>query len=365
VGGACRAKLSTCGSFTILTQARFILVDNRPPAASAAQPRLTFTVLAGGSLANGTAAPLGNGTYEAHFPLQSLGAHVLAVFLDGAQIPNSPFLLDVAQRACPAGSLRVPDAAGACVCASGAVEVAGSCAAAAHFYGAAAAALAATVALACAAGRLRERQKAAAGEDGAFLERVEALRARLALTRQEGFKLATDSVPTWRRAAAAAAAAAARVLGGGGPAEDDTVYLHRSQLEAAARLWLLREDADAKLVNGLCACVIGHPRQLRRLRDWLLEVARALLDPPPPPPRAGPARPVAARRRSSARLGEQPLRRERTLGEEEEEWRRSRFQYFQDKVAKVMSGWVDCVGGKLAMGGESGRGERGGHVGER
>ena len=82
--GPCRAKLAECGAFEILTPARFLLVDNRPPGPE--PPQLTYNVLAGGALENGTALPRGNGTYLAEFSPAALGTGVLAVYLDGVQV---------------------------------------------------------------------------------------------------------------------------------------------------------------------------------------------------------------------------------------------------------------------------------------
>jgi hypothetical protein len=94
--GPCRAKLAVCGVFEILTPVRFLLVDNRPEAVDAAAlpARLTYSVLAAGALSNGSAvATMGNGSRGAshhfvQFRLNNLGVHILAVYLDGQQVPR-------------------------------------------------------------------------------------------------------------------------------------------------------------------------------------------------------------------------------------------------------------------------------------
>ena len=71
----------------MLAPIRFLLVDTRPAAASSAGlPQLTYSVLAHGVLTHGTAARRGGGAYAAEFGLADLGAHLLAVFLDGQQV---------------------------------------------------------------------------------------------------------------------------------------------------------------------------------------------------------------------------------------------------------------------------------------
>ena len=164
----------------------------------------------------------------------------------------------MATHPCAAGSLRVSDSAGTCVCSSGTIDVAGSCILAAEFFGAAAGVLAGALILAWLAAHRRARNAGERGEDGEFRARVEALRNRLGLTPQHGFLLTTDRIPLWRQAAAAAKFVRERgcgtvcVDGGGGDGggdDEEVVYVQRSQLEAAARLWLLREDADAKLAR--------------------------------------------------------------------------------------------------------------------
>jgi hypothetical protein len=93
----CRTKLAVCGLFEILTPVRFLLVDNRLVAAAAPLPaRLTYSVLASGALFNGTAAAaVGNRSGGAshhlvQFHLSNLGVHILAVYLDGQQVPHPP-----------------------------------------------------------------------------------------------------------------------------------------------------------------------------------------------------------------------------------------------------------------------------------
>jgi hypothetical protein len=262
--------------------------------------------------------------------------HVFTSF----QVPNSPFLFDVVQRVCPPGSLRAPDSAGVCLCYGSAVDIGGTCVPTAELVGIVAAVLAAAVC--CAAARRRARRIAALGceEEVKFRAAVEALRAQLLLTRPEGFFLTTDRLPARRRAVEAAAGS-----------DGVVVYLQRSHLEAATRLGLLRDDADAKLVNALCVCVHGRPVQERRLCDWLLEVARALLDPAVVPASVtdtqsnssgwtradlelAPAG-SAVSRGSPPEGSKSSHQRESVVVDEEEYRRRARYRYFQEKVAKV------------------------------
>jgi hypothetical protein len=180
-------------------------------------------------------------------------------------------------------------------------------------------------------------------EEVKFRAAVEALRARLLLTRPEGFFLTTDRLPVRRRAAAASAAGEAAT------GADGVVYLQRSHLEAATRLGLLRDDADAKLVNALCVCVHGRPVQQRRLCDWLLEVARALLDPVAAPASIADAHLgslcgcsgeelVLSPAGSETPGGKSSRRRDSMVVDEEECRRRARYRYFQEKVTKVRAG---------------------------
>ena len=47
--------------------------------------------------------------------------------------------------------------------------------------------------------------------------------------------------------------------------------------EAAARMALLREDCDVKLLDGVCVSLVDRPAHRARLCDWLLDLSHALL----------------------------------------------------------------------------------------
>ncbi len=47
--------------------------------------------------------------------------------------------------------------------------------------------------------------------------------------------------------------------------------------EAAARLALLREDADVKLLDGVAVSLVDRPAHRARLCDWLLDLSHTLL----------------------------------------------------------------------------------------
>jgi hypothetical protein len=235
----------------------------------------------------------------------------------------------------------------------------GTCIRTAELVGAVAGAFVVAVCLACAAARCSARRAASSidEEEAKFRAAVEALRDRLLLTRPEGFFLNTDRLSTWR-------SAVCKVTGKAAAGAEGVIYLQRSHLEAATRLGLLRDDADAKLVNALCVCVHGRPVQERRLSDWLLEVSRGLLDPTLPAGIPAPAAnsvltsatmaqsnsissswgdlallPVGSAESGDSRLkaSKSSFRRESAVVDEDEHWRRARFRYFQEKVAKV---WV-------------------------
>ena len=122
----CREKLSECGSFTFLGSIKFLLVDhsNRSGAAN-----LTYKILMGNDLVvAGTALQVNETNYLVILIAEKLGSQIIAVYLDGRQLSNSPFLFNVQLGVCPNSSGRVMDIEGNCVCPSGkSVEVAGSC----------------------------------------------------------------------------------------------------------------------------------------------------------------------------------------------------------------------------------------------
>ncbi len=65
--------------------------------------------------------------YSVTFPATELGSHLLSVYSDGDQLPNSPFLFAVTLQTCRDSPGRVAGVDGRCVCPSDAVEVLGRC----------------------------------------------------------------------------------------------------------------------------------------------------------------------------------------------------------------------------------------------
>ncbi len=63
------------------------------------------------------------GWFSVSFPAAELGSHLLSVYSDGDQLPNSPFLFAVTLQTCRDSSGRVAGVDGRCVCPSDAVEV--------------------------------------------------------------------------------------------------------------------------------------------------------------------------------------------------------------------------------------------------
>jgi hypothetical protein len=101
-----------------------------------------------------------------------------------------------------------------------------------------------------------------------------ALRKRLGLCKHDGFYLSYEAGPLWRR-------------------RDQTVFIQRNEMEAAARLSLL-QDFDVKSFDAFCHCIeysylVLHRglaeeaklslNQYEELCDWLLETCRILIEP--------------------------------------------------------------------------------------
>ncbi len=125
-------------------------------------------------------------------------ARLLRSLRKGAtQVPNSPFLFAVTRTACDAGSGRVSDAGGACVCPEGTVSFSpgGACVPSKLII---AAVLLPVAALAVAAWLARRLLRRPAEEGAEELRRaVQALRRRLLLTRREGVVVTSDWLPVW------------------------------------------------------------------------------------------------------------------------------------------------------------------------
>jgi hypothetical protein len=92
---------------------------------------LTYLVLAGDSSLNGTAVSFVIDSihgFFTQFNVTQIGIHVLAVYLNSVQIPNTPFLFAVTKRSCLQFQGKVSDLQGNCVCAESATfDLGGVC----------------------------------------------------------------------------------------------------------------------------------------------------------------------------------------------------------------------------------------------
>jgi hypothetical protein len=153
---------------------------------------------------------------------------------------------------------------------------------------------------------------------------IVALRKRLYLCKQDGFYLSYEAGPLWRR-------------------RDQTIFILRNEMEAAARLSLL-QDFDVKSFDAFCHCIEYSDLILHRgrfeqansssyqcdaLYDWLLETCRILIEP------------VALQ---SRRGGQQPATNDdlEKGGKDECEQgsARQRFMYFKQRVAQARV-WIN------------------------
>jgi hypothetical protein len=229
-------------------------VDNRRGSGRA---DISFLALAGESFINGTAArdpdPAGQ-SYTIRFRMAELGMHVLAIYLDGRQVANSPFLFSVTRRLCQEYQGRVSDMNGNCVCADQSTfEIGGICLSLVW-------PIVFVVFCLLVIGVALLVRRALRQDEDEIRRAASQLRSRLQLTRAEGFVLSSDVYPVWRKRAS-------------------LVFVQRSHLEAAARLTLFRDDCDVKLLNGLCVCLLERSHQYALLCEWLLELSNNLLDP--------------------------------------------------------------------------------------
>jgi hypothetical protein len=109
-----------------------------------------------------------------------------------------------------------------------------------------------------------------------------------------------------------------------------------AQLEAAAKLSLCREDAEAPLVDSFCAALLATGRE-SELRCWLLEICSTLLD-PLDNTSSSDLRFCGRRRKSSVQVAPCPSRRGSShpcdcgccAGTQEQ-----RFEYFNRKVQRL------------------------------
>ena len=124
----CREKLGECGTFLLYGMIRFLLVDHSKPT-NGVSANLTYRILmSDGSSITGRASELNDTSYLISLEAKQLGNQIIAVYLDGKQLANSPFLFDVQMGTCPNSSGRVMDIDGRCVCPPiESVDVSGSC----------------------------------------------------------------------------------------------------------------------------------------------------------------------------------------------------------------------------------------------
>jgi hypothetical protein len=124
---ACR-KMEFCSRAEQNAAMSFTVTDNKNRTAL----RVTFRLQLSSTLA-GRAEPVGGapGTYRMSVATAETGVHLLELFVDGEQAPNSPFLVRVSARDCArdhgADAGRAADAAGDCACAAQSAEVGGAC----------------------------------------------------------------------------------------------------------------------------------------------------------------------------------------------------------------------------------------------
>jgi hypothetical protein len=252
----CRKKLTVCGSFEIQDEIRFVFTDNRIGITEAAD--ITYLIIAGDVFVNGSSVRKSNSSvnrYDARFNLTELGIHILGVYLDGVQIPNSPFLFAVTKRSCLEYHGKISDLRGTCVCAELAtLDIGGRCVSLILV------AVSSAAALTFIFGIMFCIRKAFRSEEDHTRRMVEDLRAKLDLSHSYGFILSSDVYPFWRN-------------------QKFLVFIQRSYLEAAARLSLFRDDCDVKLLNGLCVCLLERPHHYGLFCEWLLAICSNLLDP--------------------------------------------------------------------------------------
>jgi guanylate cyclase len=103
--------------FDLNLDIKYLIVDHLNRSGNV---ELTYMLLIGTDRqVNGTAIPQNDSTYIISIKAQYLGSQVLAIFLQGKQLPNSPFLVIVQKGICQNSSGRVMDMNGNCVCPPG------------------------------------------------------------------------------------------------------------------------------------------------------------------------------------------------------------------------------------------------------
>ena len=324
----CRKKLMLCGSFQIRTEMKYIFLDNRNLGANQYKSKLTYLVLAGDSFLNGTAEPFSNSSiqgYIARFNITELGIHVLALYLDNVQIPNSPFLFAVTKRSCSQFQGKISDLLGDCVCADIATfDIGGHCVSVIVIT------IAGLVAFFLIIGTTFCIRKLLKTDEDETRKTVEDLRIKLHLTHSEGIILSSDLYPIWRH-------------------PKSLIFIQRSYLEAAARLALFRDDCDVKLLNGLCVCLLERPEQYNRFCEWLLCICRNLLDVNTTVPLKSyhPNPNVTSSWATSKRMGKNNRRKVQSSYDSRTIKQEGRYRYFVEKVCKIQVLRDDNVFDKL------------------
>ena len=103
-------------------------------------------------------------------------------------------------------------------------------------------------------------------EESEIMKATKELRRRLKIEQRDGYLVGTDWTYPWRNVT-------------------DVMHLHKSWVESAAKLLLLREF-NALEFDAFCICLIqpGHPSAGRSIQhillcDWILEIGKWLLQP--------------------------------------------------------------------------------------
>ena len=126
LGTVCRQKLSLCGTFPLRSFATYMILDNEHSRAQ--QRNISALVFVGSENKTFDAFYAGDSAYVLRLPAMDLGTHIIAVYSDAKQLPNSPFIFTVTLPECDKDSSKVSDLSGRCICPyTSTVSVAGTC----------------------------------------------------------------------------------------------------------------------------------------------------------------------------------------------------------------------------------------------
>jgi len=183
------------------------------------------------------------------------GTHILQVFLNKTEIPNSPFLIEILSRNCSAGTYFQADDNGDCICKSSSLlsllycevqYLVIFCLAILVFSGA-------TGYICYLNGNRLSR------EDKLHYVKATELRAKLGITMRGRVILSTERVPIWLK-------------------PKSFIVLQAENFDAAVRLNSFRDDFDIKQVDGFCIALRGSSCY-GNICDWILQICRCLLNP--------------------------------------------------------------------------------------